>query len=162
MHKDLPGGIILPSLLLLGLSIGLLGVLENNAAWAQDATPDPSMMTGNTQLTAPPGMSQADWDRELKHCKDVDAEMGRLSRLSADQLAKETNPYSEAEIKVCMGMVAPNFTYSPIHQDPIAPVPVASPTPPSNITNNTSTTPAGALATTIKGNPVPLGFVPLH
>ena len=61
-------------------------------------------MTGNTQLIAPPGMNQADWDRELEHCKDVDVELGRLSHLSADQLATQTNPYSEAEITNCMRM----------------------------------------------------------
>jgi hypothetical protein len=141
MRKHFLGRILLPSLLL-GLTICLLGALEKNAAWAQGATPDPSMMTGNTQLTAPSGMSQADWDRELKHCKDVDPEFGRLSRLSADQLAKQTNPYSEAEIKNCMGMAAPisnqYLPLRPIYNDPIPPVPVASPTPPSNTLNDAS------------------------
>lgn len=115
---------------------------------------------------APPGFNQKEWDQELSECKKVSSEIAWLRNLPPDELARQTNPYRDADIKNCIAMVAPvENQYQPIrpiYVDPIPPVPVASPTPPSNITNNTSATPAGALAMPIKGNPVPLGFVPFH
>jgi hypothetical protein len=84
---------------------------------------------------APPGMSQSDWDEQLEVCKAVGEEIVRRQRLTPDQLVGL--PDISSEIHMCMRMSAPiKNQYQPLrprYADPIAAVPMASPTLPSTI-----------------------------
>jgi hypothetical protein len=162
MRQHFPNRIIQFSLLFLGLSICLVGSFEANALWAQDAGPDPNT-TGEIQQVAPQGVSQEEWNERLEHCNELSAEVVRRQGLPADQVA-QLPTISYDEIENCRGMAGPVRNQyqpsGPTSVDPVLPVPVASPTPPSDPLNDASTGPTGASAEPVKGNPVPLGIGP--
>jgi hypothetical protein len=118
--------------LLLSLGMCLVGALLDCNLCAQDTSQDPNMAAKAPQ-TAPPGWSQADWDKQLEICKEVSAEIVRRQNLTADQLTGLPNISSE--VHTCMRMSAPiENRYqptTPTYIDPIPAVPMASATPPS-------------------------------
>lgn len=136
---------------------------KKNSLWAQDTGQNPNM-GGEIPKTAPPGMSQSEWDQQLETCKEAGAELVRRQNLPPDQLTGL--PDIGGALKMCSRMLAPvENQYQPIrpiYVDPIPLVPVASPTPPSNTLNDASTASTATSSLPIKGNPVPLGLVHLR
>jgi hypothetical protein len=164
-HKN--ARLIIALWLPIGLGICCTYPILKKILWHQEENSrDTAPMGAKVSEIAPPGFDQKEWDQELKHCKKVGSEIAWLRSLPPDDLARQTNPYRDADIKTCIGMVAPvENQYQPIrpiYVDPIPPVPVASPTPPSNTLNDASTAPTATSSLPIKGDPVPLGLVHLR
>jgi len=141
--------------LLLGLSLYVAGGIGSGRVWAQETNQDPNLAAEAPQ-TAPPGWSQADWNKQLEICKEVSAEVVRRQSLPVDQLAGLPNISSE--IHNCERMSAPVENQyqptGPTSVDPIPAVPVASPTPPSNLTSGPSAAAVSSLSNQSKGIPV--------
>ena len=122
------------TLLIVTIGLCLFGLFSDSNPWAQDSSRDPNM-TAEAPQTAPSGMSQSDWDKQLEICKEVSAEIVRRQKLTADQLVGLPNISSE--VHMCMRMSAPiENQYQPLwprYVDTIPAVPMPSPTPPSTI-----------------------------
>jgi hypothetical protein len=90
--------------------------------------------------TAPAGMSQEDWDKELERCNEVGAEMLRRKSLPPDQLHGLPDIHTERE--ECARRLVPvqyqYFPTRPIYTDTIPAVQLASPTIRSNLTSDPS------------------------
>ena len=121
------------TVLLLSLGLCILGGVGSNSAWAQDTGQNPNT-AGAVQQVAPPGMSQEEWNQDLEQCNEVWAEVARREGLSADERAQLPSIYNA--IENCRGMAGPVQNPGQTSVDPVLPVPVASPTPPSNLDSN--------------------------
>jgi hypothetical protein len=62
------------AVLLLGVGLYVVGGLGSGRVWAQETNQDPNLAAESPQ-TAPPGWSQADWNKQLEICKEVGAEV---------------------------------------------------------------------------------------
>jgi hypothetical protein len=141
-----------------------MGPSKKSSLWAQDTGQNPNT-SGTIEQVAPQGMSQEEWNEELEQCDELSAEVMRRQSLPPDQVAQLPTISYDA-IENCRGMAGPVRNQyqpsGPTSVDPVLPVPIASPTSPSNTLNNASTAPTATFAMPIKGNPVPLGLVPLR
>ena len=164
MHEH--SKVILTNVLIAGLGICFTYPLLKKTLWDIEKNWSTVPMGARVSEIAPPGFDQKEWDQELKHCKKVGSEIAWLRSLPPDELARQTNPYRDADIKNCIGMAAPvENQYQPIgsiYVDPIPPVPVASPTPPLDPLNDASTAPTATSNLPLKGIPVPLGLAHLR
>jgi hypothetical protein len=110
--------------LLLGLGLYVAGGSGSGRVWAPEANQDPNLAAEASQM-APPGWSQADWDKQLEICKEVGAEVVRRQSLPNGQLVGLPN-ISRA-IHMCERMSAPIVNQylppRPIYTDPVLPVP---------------------------------------
>lgn len=150
--------------LLASFSLCFASGIRSTSAWAQDSGPNPSPL-GVVQQVAPQGMSQKEWDKELEQCNELWAEMKRRAGLPADQNAQLPR-ISYNAIENCRDMTAPvRNQYNPsrpTYADPVLPVPVASPTPPSDQDSNTSNAAGNTLqgqanvSHSLPGPPIPL------
>jgi len=145
-------------LLLLGLGISHGGI-GDSLLWAQDGSQSVAPMGAQIPATAPPGMSQDEWNAEIVQCQNLSAEVRDLRSLPADQLAAQANPYLATEIKNCARMFAPvQNQYQPIKPNSIVPVPAvptASPTPPEPSNNDTSSNASSKLNDSVNSTETP-------
>jgi hypothetical protein len=151
--------------LLLNLGICIVGSMSSSTLQAQDTSEVPN---ATTEVQKPPSMSQEEWDKELERCRIVGQEMARRLSLPAEQLHGLPDIHTTwQECAHYSGPIRNQFQPTrPIYTDPIPPVPLATPSPPANLSGdpceeiNSPTSQSNGIRSVIPGPPVPVRLDP--